>query len=119
MWNFVYRELLQKTSINRNQTSSLYSEQKFDYFVLWSLIVAKFSIEKTKFVDIFQGKMAYKYTCILLLVSVVFLLAQAKDAKKGNTKQQGKYETFRLKTFIWPSVYNCGQFAWCLYIWEL
>lgn len=57
-------------------------------------------IKYTKFVDIFQGKMAYKYTCILLLVSVVFLLAQAKDAKKGNTKQQGKYETFRLKTFI-------------------
>ena len=31
--------------------------------------------------------MAFKYTCILLLVSLVFLLAQAKHVKK----QKGKY----------------------------
>ena len=43
---------------------------------------------------IFQEKMAFKYTCVLLLVSLVFLLAQAKrikKGKKGNTKQKGFY----------------------------
>ena len=44
--------------------------------------------------------MAFKYTCILLLVSLVFLLAQAKHVKKGNTKQKGKYGICRLKSFI-------------------
>lgn len=37
--------------------------------------------------------MAFKYTCILLLVSLAFLLAQAKHVKKdkkGDTKQKGK-----------------------------
>ena len=37
-----------------------------------------------------SGKMAFKYTCILLLVSVVFLLAQAKDNKKEKDKQNGE-----------------------------
>ena len=47
--------------------------------------------------------MAFKYTCILLLVSLVFLLTQAKHVKKdkkGNTKQKGKYGIYTLKTFI-------------------
>ena len=47
--------------------------------------------------------MAFKYTCILLLVSLVFLLAQAKHVKKdkkGHTKQKGKYGICTLKTFI-------------------
>ena len=37
--------------------------------------------------------MAFKYICILLLVSVVLLLAQAKNIKKGKSKQNGKYGT--------------------------
>ena len=55
--------------------------------------------------------MAFKYTCILLLVSLAFLLAQAKHVKKdkkGNTKQKGKYGISTLKTFILSRVCNWG-----------
>ena len=48
--------------------------------------------------------MAFKYTCILLLVSLVFLMAQAKHVKKdkkGNTKQKGKYREF----LHWKHIY--------------
>ena len=37
-----------------------------------------------------SGKMAFKYTCIFLLVSVAFLLAQAKVNKKEKEKQNGE-----------------------------
>ena len=41
--------------------------------------------------------MAFKNTCILLLVSVVFLLGQAKHVHKDTSHQKGKYGIFRQK----------------------
>lgn len=45
-----------------------------------------------------SSNMSFKYTCILLLVSMVFLLAQAKNDKKEKTKQNGENDNLRTKT---------------------
>lgn len=80
--------------MNRHKIFSLYSKRQLSYFVFRSPVAVEFINRKTKYinvVEIFQDKMAFKYTCILLYVSLAFLLAQAKHLKKGNTKQKGKY----------------------------